>query len=91
METSIERIVQKLYALPEVKILEVLDFVEFLLQNLEEPTVQPLEEKVAILDDETFEAIAHRLAKDFKKYVGSNVQALSDYTVSRAGTYEEHP
>ena len=91
MEASIERIVERLYALPEAKILEVLDFVESLVRNLEEPTVQPLEEKVAILDDETFEAIAHCLAEDFKKYVGPNVPALSDYAVSRAGIYEEHP
>jgi antitoxin ParD1/3/4 len=41
--------------------------------------------------DEEFEAIANKLAEDFKRYVGQNIPNLSDYAVSRKGIYEEHP
>ena len=44
-----------------------------------------------IQTDEDFEAIADRLAEDFKKYAGQNIPHLSDYAVSREGIYEEHP
>ena len=38
-----------------------------------------------------FEAIADKLAEDFKAYVGQDIPQLSDYAVSREGIYEEHP
>jgi hypothetical protein len=41
--------------------------------------------------DEEFEAIADRLADEFQIYVGDTIPFLSDYSVSRAGIYEEHP
>jgi hypothetical protein len=90
METSIEKIVRKLYSLSEVKILEVLDFVEFLTWNKEHLTSQPLENGL-IREDKEFEAIADHLADEFQLYFGASVPALSDYAVSRAGIYEEHP
>ena len=41
--------------------------------------------------DQDFEAIADKLAEDFKAYVGQDIPQLSDYAVSREGIYEEHP
>ncbi len=41
--------------------------------------------------DQDFEAIADKLAEDFKAYVGQDIPKLSDYAVSREGIYEEHP
>lgn len=41
--------------------------------------------------DEEFEVIADRLADEFQIYVGDTIPFLSDYSVSRAGIYEEHP
>lgn len=90
MEPLIEEIVQKLYSLPKVKILEVLDFVESLAWNNEHLTLQQLENDL-IREDEEFEAIADQLADEFKMYVEIPVPVLSDYAVSRAGIYEEYP
>lgn len=90
METLIKEIVQKLHSLPEIKILEVLDFVEFLTWNKERLTSQQLKND-ALREDEEFEAIADHLANEFKMHVGATTTVLSDYAVSRAGIYEEHP
>jgi len=90
METLIEELVQKIHSLPRVKILEVLDFVEFLTWHKERLTLQQLEDDV-IREDEEFEAIADNLADEFKIYIGDSVVVLSDYAISRAGIYEEHP
>jgi len=90
MEILIKEIVQMLHSLPESKILEVLYFVEFLTWNKERLILQRSENDL-LREDEEFEAIADRLADEFKMYVGATVPVLSDYAVSRAGIYEEHP
>ncbi len=90
MEILIEEIVRKLHSLPEVKILEVLDFVEFLTLKKEHLTLRQMGNDL-LQEDEEFEAIADQLADEFKVYVGTTVPVLSDYAVSRAGIYEEHP
>ena len=90
MEALIKEIVQKLHSLPEIKILEVLDFVEFLTWNKERLTLQQSENYI-LREDEEFEAIADHLADEFKAYIGATAPVLSDYAVSRAGIYEEHP
>jgi|GEM_PF-941117 len=90
METLIEEIVRRLHFLPKVKILEVLDFVEFLTWSKKSLSLQQLE-KDFLQDNEEFEAIADRLADEFQRYTGSAVPLLSDYAVSRAGVYQEHP
>ncbi|TVQ64558.1 MAG: hypothetical protein EA366_01080 [Spirulina sp. DLM2.Bin59] len=41
--------------------------------------------------DAEFEAIADRLADEFQTYVGATTPSRSDYAVSRAGIYEDHP
>jgi len=43
------------------------------------------------IDDDEFEVVADLLADEFASYVKSTTPALSDYAVSRAGIYEEHP
>ncbi len=42
------------------------------------------------IDDE-FEIVADQLADEFTAYVGANAPVLSDYAVSRASIYEDHP
>lgn len=90
METLIAEIVQKLHSLSEVKVLEVLDFVDFLSWDKERLASPPLGNDL-LRENEEFEAIADRLADEFQMYVGATIPALSDYAVSRAGIYEEHP
>jgi hypothetical protein len=38
-----------------------------------------------------FKAIATQLVDEFERLAGTNVPALSDHAVSRAGIYEDHP
>ncbi len=90
METLIAEIVRKLHSLSEIKILEVLDFVDFLAWDKEHRASQPLSHDL-LQEDEEFEEIADRLADQFQTYVGATIPFLSDYSVSRAGIYEEHP
>jgi hypothetical protein len=90
METLIAEIVRKLHSLSEIKILEVLDFVDFLAWDKEHLASRPLSNDL-LQEDEEFEAIADHLADEFQMYVGATIPFLSDYSVSRAGIYEEHP
>ena len=90
METLIAEIVQKLHSLSEIKILEVLDFIDFLAWDKEHLALRPLSNDL-FQQDEEFEAIADRLADEFQIYVEDTIPCLSDYSVSRAGIYEEHP
>ena len=43
------------------------------------------------IDDDEFEAVADSLANEYAACVKSTTPPLSDYAVSRAGIYEEHP
>ncbi|NJN63320.1 MAG: hypothetical protein HC795_18995 [Coleofasciculaceae cyanobacterium RL_1_1] len=90
METLIAEIVRKLHSLSEIKILKVLDFVDFVAWDKEYLTSRPLSNDL-FQEDEEFEVIADRLADEFQMYVGATIPYLSDYSVSRAGIYEEHP
>lgn len=93
MEILIEEIVHKLHSLPEAKLKEVLDFVDFITWYREKSISKPVEStnEISGQEDEEFEAIADNFANEFATCVGSNVPVLSDYAVSRAGIYEEHP
>lgn len=90
METVIAEIVLKLHSLSEVKVREVLDFVDFLSSHKESLNSPPLDNNLPP-EAETFEAIADRLADEFQRYAGTTLPVLSDYAVSRAGIYEDHP
>lgn len=78
MESLIAEIVQNLQSLPEIKIMEVLDFVEFLKHNKERLPLQQSEDDV-IRGDQEFEAIADHLGDEFQRYVGATALVLSDY------------
>ncbi len=92
MKILIEEIVQKLHSLPKVKILEVMDFVEFLTWSKKNVILQRLEnDPNDLMGEDEFETIADHLADEFQLYRRSPVPLLSDYAVSRSGIYEEHP
>jgi len=90
METLITEIVRKLHSLSEVKVLEVLDFVDFLSWDRKHLN-SPLLGDDLLRENKEFEAIADCLADEFQLYARAAIPFLSDYSVSRAGIYEEHP
>jgi hypothetical protein len=102
METLIEKIMNVLHHLPKDELQEVLDFAEVLArhQNLEathveeQPNTKEMETEQPStyqLEDTAFEATADQLADELARCTGSNVSKLSDYAVSRASIYEDHP
>jgi antitoxin ParD1/3/4 len=63
-----------------------------LLVEILTPTVEALlQEPSAELTDAEFEAVADHLADELTVSLGPNIPSLSDYAVSRAGIYEDHP
>ena len=68
------------------------DAVRRLLVEALTPTVEALlQEPSTELTDAEFEAVADHLADELTASLGPNVPSLSDYAVSRAGIYEDHP
>jgi antitoxin ParD1/3/4 len=56
------------------------------------PTVEALlRQTPEQLSNAEFEALADQLADESAAYIESNAPVLSDYAVSRAGIYEDHP
>ena len=56
------------------------------------PTVEALlQETPAEVTNTEFEAVADQLADELTASLGPHVPSLSDYAVSRAGIYEDHP
>lgn len=91
METIINEIVRKLHDLPDSKIIETLDFVKSLSLNQALLDSQGISKDNIVLDDNSFEVIADQLSEELAKLVGNPIPLLSDYGVSRAGIYEDHP
>ena len=91
METLIDNIVSKLHHLPQPKLNEVLNFIEFLTWQEKRGNSLDMSDRTAEIDDRAFEDLADRLADELATSVGANIPLLSDYAVSRAGIYEEHP
>ncbi len=87
MESTFESLVSKIQHLPKVKLREVSDFVEFLTWQESQKGQSERGDLEMELSDQEFETLADELTNA----VGSNVTLLSDYAVSRAGIYEEHP
>jgi antitoxin ParD1/3/4 len=50
-----------------------------------------LRQQLNPMNDDEFEAAADLLAEEWAAGVKSDILALSDYAVSRAGIYEDHP
>ena len=68
------------------------DAVRRLLVEALTPTVEALlRERPDALTDAEFEAVADQLADELTACRRSNAPVLSDYAVSRAGIYEDHP
>lgn len=91
MEPLIDSIVSKLHHLPQHKLHDVLNFVELLTRQEEGGNQLDVSESTAEIDNRNFEDIADQLADELARSVETNVPLLSDYAVSRAGIYEEHP
>ncbi|MGA7954711.1 MAG: hypothetical protein WCA07_14455 [Gloeobacterales cyanobacterium] len=102
MEALIEKIMNVLHHLPKDELQEVLDFAEVLArhQNLEatqldkQLNAKEMETEhpsTYQIEDSAFEATADQLADELARSAGSNVPKLSDYAVSRASIYEDHP
>jgi hypothetical protein len=101
MEALIEKIMNILHHLPEDKLQGVLDFAEVLArhQDFEATRVEEqlntkemeIEQPSTYLEDAVFEATVDQLADELVRSAGSNVLKLSDYAVSRASIYEDHP
>lgn len=56
------------------------------------PTVDALlQETLEQLSEDEFETYADRLADELAAHIEPHAPALSDYAISRAGIYEDHP
>ncbi|MBD2743484.1 hypothetical protein [Coleofasciculus sp. FACHB-1120] len=91
MEPLIDNVVRKLHHLPQPKLHEVLNFVEFLTWQEERSNQLDIGESTAEIDESIFEDIADQLSEELAKIIGTNVPLLSDCAVSHADIYEEHP
>ncbi|MBI3247821.1 MAG: hypothetical protein HYZ50_15055 [Deltaproteobacteria bacterium] len=68
------------------------DAVRRLLVEVLTPTVEALlQETPAELTDAEFAVVADQLADELTAGLGQHVPSPSDYAVSRAGIYEDHP
>lgn len=68
------------------------DAVRHLLVEVLTPTVEALlRETPAELTDAEFVAVADQLADELTAGLGPHIPSLSDYAVSRAGIYKDHP
>jgi antitoxin ParD1/3/4 len=68
------------------------DAVRRLLVEVLTPTVEALlQETPAELTNAEFEAMADQLTDELTTSLGPHVPSLSDYAISRAGIYEDHP
>lgn len=60
-------------------------------RNFKRKRAQPFQQLSEQPNEDEFESVADQLADDFVACVGANPPTLSDYAVSRAGIYEDHP
>jgi hypothetical protein len=91
MEAVIESIVSKLRYLPKPQLEVVLNFVDFLNWQSEPSLLSTVSNSEAEISDRELEILLDELADEFIKNMGVNVPMLSDFAVSRAGIYEDHP
>jgi hypothetical protein len=92
MEAVIESIVSKLRYLAKPQLEVVLNFVDFLNWQSEPSLLSTVSNSEAEISDREFEILLDELADEFIKNMGVlNVPMLSDFAVSRAGIYEDHP
>jgi len=91
MEAVIESIVDKLRYLGKPQLEVVLNFVNFLTWQSGPGQSSKGSDSDVEISDREFEILLDELADECIKNMGVNVPTLSDFAVSRAGIYEEHP
>jgi hypothetical protein len=91
MEAVIESIVGKLRYLGKPQLEVVLNFVDFLNWQSAPGLLSRLSDSEVEIGDREFEILLDELADEFIKNIGVNLPLLSDFAVSRAGIYEDHP
>lgn len=91
MEAVIESIVSKLRYLGKPQLEIVLNFVDFLTWKSAPSLLSTVSDSDAEISDREFEILLDELADEFIQNMGVNVPTLSDFAVSRAGIYEDHP
>ena len=91
MEPLIENIVTKLQSLPQTRLHEVLNFVEFVNWQEQHTAQSTINELDTTIGNQDFETLTNQLIDEFTRRIDSNLSSLSDYAVSRVGIYEEHP
>ena len=78
-----DKIIKCLEKLPQESLLELAQFIEY----LQDKNQRPSQENRELLTLEQSEQLTEELLAE----IGDNLPSLSDYAVSRAGIYEEHP
>ena len=91
MEAVIESIVDKLRYLAKPQLEVVLNFVDFLTWKSAPGLLSTVSDSDVEIGDREFEILLDELADDSLQNMGVNVPMLSDFAVSRAGIYEDHP
>ena len=91
MEAVIESIVSKLRYLGKPQLEVVLNFVDFLTWQSGRGSSSKASDSDAEISDREFEILLDEVADELIKNLGVNVPTLSDFAVSRAGIYEDHP
>lgn len=91
MEAVIQSIVSKLRYLAKPQLEIVLNFVDFLNWQSAPSLLSTVSDSDAEIGDREFEILLDELADEFINNMGANLPLLSDFAVSRAGIYEDHP
>lgn len=91
MEAVIESIVSKLRYLGKPQLEVVLNFVDFLTGKSAPSLLSTISDSDAEISDRELEILLDELADEFIQNMGVNVPTLSDFAVTRAGIYEDHP
>ncbi len=91
MPSLIQNIIDRLNHLPQSKLYEVLDFVEFLDWQKEHQRQLNVLSDESEIDDPEFEVLVEDLLSEITNSMGGRIPLLSDQAVSRAGIYEDHP
>ncbi|MEG4172543.1 MULTISPECIES: hypothetical protein [unclassified Microcoleus] len=91
MEAVIESIVSKLRYLGKPQLEVVLNFVDFLTWKSAPSVLSTISDSDAEISDRELEILLDELADEFIQNMAVNVPTLSDFAVTRAGIYEDHP
>ncbi|MFN8493330.1 MAG: hypothetical protein U0350_37375 [Caldilineaceae bacterium] len=92
---ELEHQIQELTFVEKAQILQFLlhDFTAFLNESSRTSieTTKTIEQNELTMPTAHFDGLAEQLMNAFSKMIGRPAPILSDYAISRAGIYEEHP